>query len=84
MKTVIRKNDLRGSSPEQAIVVDGVDDEYVWLRENLPGFERTRQSLKTIDGKHYDILTVRAPTGEVRALYFDISGFFGFSDSGDD
>ena len=65
------------STPEEAIVVGGVDEEYAWLRENLPGFERERQDLKNIGGKHYDVLTVRNQAGEKRVLYFDISGFFG-------
>ncbi|HEV3438758.1 MAG TPA: hypothetical protein VG122_15440 [Gemmata sp.] len=35
------------------------------------------QALQEIEGKHYDVHTLRNAAGEERTVYFDISRFFG-------
>jgi len=73
-----------GSSTAEAIVIKGVHDEangvaaeHFWLRENMPGWTVTGQSLLTKGRKAYDAMTVQSASGEERTIYFDISGFFG-------
>ena len=78
-------NWLFGNSREQragaknAIPVDSVREEYEWVEQNLPGYHPASQALQKIDGKPYDVLTVKNDAGEERTLYFDISSFFGKS-----
>jgi hypothetical protein len=66
-----------GSAPAKAIIVDGVAAEYQWIRDHCPGYVPEMQALQQIDGKPYDVLTLRSPTGETRTIYFDISRFYG-------
>lgn len=66
-----------GSSPEKAILVGSVGEEYQWMKRNCPGFQPGMQSLQEIEGKPYDVLTWRNGRGEERTVYFDISSFFG-------
>jgi hypothetical protein len=66
-----------GSSPEKAIIVDSIAEEYTWVRENCPGFAPSMQALVHHNGKPFDVLTLRAATGAERQVYFDISSFFG-------
>jgi len=66
-----------GSSPEQAIVVGSVGEEYAWMQRHCPWFQPGTQSLEQIEGKPYDVLTWRNDQGEERTVYFDISRFFG-------
>ncbi len=66
-----------GSSAAQAIVVSSVSKEYAWVRRHCPGFQSQMQALQVIEGKPYDILTLRNAAGEERTIYFDISQFFG-------
>lgn len=66
-----------GSSPEQAVVVGSVSEEYAWMQRNCPGFRPGMQALQEIDGKAFDVLTWQNDRGEKRTVYFDISGFFG-------
>lgn len=66
-----------GSSPERAIVVGSVAEEYAWLRRHCPGFRPHMQALQHIDGKPYDVQTLRSEDGRERVVYFDISRFFG-------
>lgn len=66
-----------GSSPEKAIVVGSVGEEYAWMQRHCPGFQPGMQALHEIDGKPYDVLTWRNAAGEERTVYFDISRFFG-------
>lgn len=66
----------RGTSADDAFVVGSVDQEYQILRSL--GLERGSQALHQINGKAYDVLTVRDPAnGETREVWFDISRFFG-------
>ncbi len=66
-----------GSSVAQAVVVGSVVEEYAWIQEHCPGFQREMQALAEIEGRPYDIITIRNARGEERTVYFDISRFFG-------
>ena len=72
-----RGNPRDGSSAEKAIVVGGVPEEYDWVARHCPGFRFRMQALQEIEGKPYDVLTLRNEQGEERTVYFDISSFFG-------
>ena len=67
-----------GLSTEKAIIVDSIAAEYQWVRENCPGFAPEMQALQQINGKPFDVLTVRSASGESRTIYFDISAFYGY------
>jgi hypothetical protein len=62
-----------GSSPRRAIAVSEVAEEYRWVRSHAAGFEVERQRLVQVGGKPYDALSLRAPSGEVREVFFDVS-----------
>ena len=66
-----------GATPETAIIVQSVAEEYQWLQKHCPGFTMQRQALQDIDGKPYDVLTLLSASGAERTVYFDISPFFG-------
>jgi hypothetical protein len=66
-----------GSSPDKAIVVGSIGEEYAWMQRHCPGFLPGMQALEEIDGKPYDVLTWHNEKGEQRTVYFDISRFFG-------
>lgn len=72
-----------GLTAETAVIVsgarssvDGVPAEYAWIRQNLPGAKIESQSL-VLGSKVYDVFDVNLPTGETRAVFFDITAFFG-------
>ena len=78
-----------GSSPEQAVVIrgvnsnfEGVNAEYEYLRRILgrrgEDWQLRRQSvLETNDGRYLDKMTVEKRSGETVTLYFDVSSFYG-------
>ncbi|MCI0702858.1 MAG: hypothetical protein L0241_17395 [Planctomycetia bacterium] len=66
-----------GSSPEKAIIVNSVGEEYDWMTRNCPGFQPVMQALQDINGKPHDVHTLRNDRGEEKMVYFDISRFFG-------
>lgn len=66
-----------GSSPEQAIVVQSIGEEYAWMQRHCPGFQPQSQALIEHNGKPYDALTWCSARGEERTVYFDISAFYG-------
>ena len=66
-----------GSSPEKAIVVDSIAEEFMWIAHHCSEFNMEKQALHHIDDKPYDVLTLGNGTGEKRTVYFDISKFFG-------
>ena len=66
-----------GSTPEKAIPVGSVADEYQWMRRHCPGFAPVRQVLQQVNGRSFDVLTWQNEGGEARTVYFDISKFFG-------
>jgi hypothetical protein len=57
--------------------VPSVDAEYQWVRSNYPDHAIVSQMLTEADGNSYDVLRLRAPAGQVRDVYFDISHFYG-------
>jgi hypothetical protein len=66
-----------GSCPDNAIIVRNIAEEYEWIRHHCPDFTLLTQHLQNIEGKPYDVLTLRAQSGADRDVYFDISQFFG-------
>jgi hypothetical protein len=66
-----------GSSYEKAIVAKSVPAEYAWLKKKYPGYALRRQSLRTHDGKPFDVLEITLKGGKEIEVYFDISSFFG-------
>ncbi|MFB3785200.1 MAG: hypothetical protein ACE15F_02400 [bacterium] len=62
-----------GSSPEQAVIVQCVREEYDWIRDEYPNFSPCLQALLEIEGKKYDMMTIQSPEGEQRNVYFDLS-----------
>lgn len=66
-----------GATPETAIIVESIGEEYDWMRTTYPGFEPAGQSLCEVGGKPYDVLTWRNAQGDERVVSFDISRFFG-------
>ena len=71
------KND-KGTSPEKAILVQSVADEYRWVETYCPGFKVVTQSLIMDGDKPFDVLTVSSGEQDSeRDIYFDISAFFG-------
>jgi len=75
--------DADGSSYEKAIVIQeksempGVDAEYAWLKKQYPGYKMQSQKLISYNKKPYDILNIVTADGEKKAVYFDISNFYG-------
>lgn len=73
-----------GSSAEAAIVIDGargesdgVDAEYIWFGNNLPGAKQLSQGLIISTDHAYDRIEVELPDGTKREVFFDISDFYG-------
>jgi hypothetical protein len=66
-----------GSSPGRAVAVGNIGEEYEWMRRHCAGLKPVQQSLCDIDGKPYDVHTLRDANGAEREVYFDISSFYG-------
>lgn len=71
-----------GLSIDQAVVMtggdaEGVDGEYVWLRNHVPGSKVTQQELLIHGRRKIDKLDVELPDGSSKAYYFDITETFG-------
>ena len=66
-----------GSTPEKAIIVQSIAEEYHWIHKHCAGYTMQMQALQHIDGKPYDVLTLQSASGAERTVYFDISPFFG-------
>jgi hypothetical protein len=69
--------DRDGSSPERAIRVRSIAEEYRWIQDNLPTHRLACQGLLQHAGRMYDLLTLRSEMGDEREVYFDISDFYG-------
>lgn len=72
-----------GSSLASAVVIkgasgefDGVQSEYVWLAQHLPGWRTVSQAVLEDGGRMYDRMTMQK-SGTTRQVYFDITGFYG-------
>jgi hypothetical protein len=73
-----------GNSIEPAVLIKGapnesvgVSSEYKGVRDHARGLAIRRQSLLSAGGRLYDQLDGVLPNGDSRAVFFDISEFFG-------
>lgn len=80
----IRYSGGPGDSPETAIVINrvpdgktGVDFEYAFVRERMPGWRVAGQALVEKDGRMYDQLDLADAAGRRQSIYFDITDWFG-------
>lgn len=79
----IRYSGGDGTTLERAVIISGanemtgIDAEYAWLHEHVPGGKVTRQELITQGQRAYDKLDVSLPQGGDKSFYFDISGGYG-------
>lgn len=69
--------DRDGSSPEKAIIVSSISEEYEYANKVCNNCSFTQQALVFVKKKPYDILTLEQPNGEMIEYYFDISKFYG-------
>jgi hypothetical protein len=71
-----------GSSFEQAVILVGATllsgprAEHDFIKRNYAGYEFRQQSLKEQNGRAYDALEFMTADGEIKTIYFDISGYF--------
>ena len=65
-----------GSSVENAIVVNSVEEEYAWIQHHHAEFRLERQALRGVDDKMIDVLMLRNDENATRTVYFDITSFF--------
>ncbi len=56
---------------------DGVNAEYMWIKQHYSDYKFLEQSLLTHKKKPYDVNTIVLSDGKEVKLYFDISNFFG-------
>ncbi len=72
-----------GFSFEEAIMIsdcsniEGVEQEYIEVRERFGNYQLIRQSLQDQSGRMYDVLEMKLKDGREITLYFDITDFFG-------
>ena len=79
--TSITFSDTDGLTKKTAIVItgaknsaEGVDAEYEWIDQHLPGSTVESTSLERGDGI-YDVFDITLPSGKTRIIYFDITSF---------
>ena len=74
---------LDGLLLERAIVLKGATlgigaiAEHKYLTENYPGYQITKQALKTHNGKSFDEITFTTAQGESKTLYFALTNLVG-------
>ena len=73
-----------GSSIDKAIFImgakeesEGVKAEYDYLDKHFPNYKLVRQSLLNEKKRSCDLLEITTPDGVGRAIYFDITDYFG-------
>jgi len=72
-----------GSSIENAIIIsecnhmEGIDQEYIILRNLFGNYKLNRQSLLNINNQLYDKMELKLENGKEIELYIDITAFFG-------
>jgi len=72
-----------GSSFAKAVVINapneaaGVNQEYIYLAQQFPGYKTSGQALEQSANKSYDVVTITNASGQTITVYFDITGFFG-------
>jgi len=72
-----------GSCCQQAVVITnakfretGVLAERLWLDQRYPGRHETKQSTLNSGGRHYDVVELATPDGQVGTVYFDTTECF--------
>ena len=73
VKSIVNSGD--GKSPETAMYVIGVAEEYEALQEL--GLTQESQRLEQKNNRHYDVFAARDSTGEKRDVYFAVDEFYG-------
>ena len=82
MNSPVRYAGGDGSSFEQAVILVGATllsgprAEHDFVQRNYVGYEFRKQSLKEQNGRTYDALEFMTADGEIKTIYFDISGYF--------
>lgn len=73
-----------GSSAKQAVIImdasgekTGIRAEYIWLHENYPGYRLQKQTLRDINNKTYDEMSIVSADDRPYTIFFDITSFFG-------
>jgi len=64
-----------GSSPENAVVVASVGEEYKWIENKYPDYKLVNQALVINNSGCYDLLTIENSKRYQKKFYFNISGF---------
>lgn len=59
-----------GLSPQTAINVKSVSDEFVWLDQRYPGYQFVKQALCWNVCGWFDVVDIVTETGEARSVYF--------------
>jgi hypothetical protein len=62
-----------GHSPQTAISVGSIGEEYAWVARNLPGARLVNQALTYFERKPFDALTLTIESGNEQEVFFDIS-----------
>jgi hypothetical protein len=72
-----------GRSQVSAVIVGtktnlgGIGKVYEWLRHYYPGYRLIRQAVTIpLDGKRFDIMTIRTKDGAEFDVWFDITAFY--------
>ena len=73
VKSIVNSGD--GKSPETAMYVIGIAEEYEALQEL--GLTQESQRLEQKNNRHYDVFAARDSTGEKRDVYFAVDEFYG-------
>jgi hypothetical protein len=72
-----------GSSFDDAIIIsdcshlEGIDQEYIVLKQRFGNYKLIKQSLIEESGKVYDFLEIQLEDGSKVEVYFEITDFFG-------
>jgi hypothetical protein len=56
---------------------EGVTAEYLWIDFHYPRHTLETQQLEFSGDRPYDVMTLRAPNGTLKKIYFDIDSFYG-------
>ncbi len=72
-----------GTSFSNAVVImveketAGLNEEYKWLANNYPGYGLVKRTHVKREAKHYDIVRIKTPKGQLKDIYFDSTRFWG-------
>lgn len=79
----ISKFNEEGLSVNNAVLISettelkGLNAESKWIREHFVNYKLKTQTLKIINDKPYDIITIIQVDGKEQKLYFNIESFYG-------